>query len=67
MHRSGTSCLTGMLESSGVWIGEVARKNRRFNPKGNLENVSARKLNNEIPEVARRRLDEPARRDRAGR
>lgn len=48
MHRSGTSCLTGMLESSGAFVGEVARKNRQFNPKGNLENVDARKLNGEV-------------------
>ena len=36
MHRSGTSCLTGILESAGVDLGEVSRRNP-FNPRGNLE------------------------------
>lgn len=48
MHRSGTSCLTGLLETSGVFMGDVARKKRPGNPKGNLENVPARKLNESI-------------------
>ena len=37
MHRSGTSCLAGILENAGVNFGEVSRCNI-FNPKGNIEN-----------------------------
>lgn len=37
MHRSGTSCLTGLLEDVGVWLGPVS-KFAHFNRKGNQEN-----------------------------
>jgi len=37
MHRSGTSCLTALLEGAGVVLGEVSRHNR-YNLKGNREN-----------------------------
>ena len=47
MHRSGTSCLTGILESHGLYIGEVSRKDR-FNKKGLLENVPSRKVNQKL-------------------
>jgi len=36
MHRSGTSCLTGCLERSGLHLGEVMRFNK-FNVMGNHE------------------------------
>ena len=38
MHRSGTSCLTGLLEDSGVYLGNVSKKNPH-NLKGNQENL----------------------------
>ncbi len=47
MHRSGTSCLTGLLESSGLWLGDVARKSR-FNRRGNLEHPSIRKVTRDL-------------------
>jgi hypothetical protein len=37
MHRSGTSCLTGTMESWGVYLGQVSRANTS-NAKGNREN-----------------------------
>ena len=36
MHRSGTSCLAGMLRDAGVFMGEVSEANA-YNRKGNLE------------------------------
>lgn len=36
MHRSGTSCLTGMLENAGLELGCVSRRNP-YNKKGNNE------------------------------
>ncbi len=36
MHRSGTSCLTGLLEEAGLFLGEVSRWNPH-NRKGNHE------------------------------
>ena len=36
MHRSGTSCLTGLLADAGIWLGDVSASNR-FNRKGNQE------------------------------
>lgn len=39
MHRSGTSCLTGLFENMGVNLGTVSRNNPN-NPKGNKENRS---------------------------
>ncbi len=38
MHRSGTSCLTGLLEDAGVCLGDVSKKNP-YNLKGNQENL----------------------------
>jgi len=38
MHRSGTSCLTGLLEDAGVFLGNVS-KNNPHNHKGNQENL----------------------------
>jgi len=36
MHRSGTSCLTGILREAGVYLGNVSRKNP-YNARGNHE------------------------------
>lgn len=45
MHRSGTSCLTGILEEVGVFLGNVSRKDP-YNPKGNHENSKIMALHN---------------------
>ncbi len=47
MHRSGTSCLTGLLEDAGVYLGEVSKKNPH-NLKGNQENLRIMHLHNEV-------------------
>lgn len=49
MHRSGTSCLTGLLEDAGVYLGEVSKKNPH-NLKGNQENLRIMHLHNEVLE-----------------
>ncbi|MFT7218863.1 MAG: hypothetical protein ACI8Z1_000475 [Candidatus Azotimanducaceae bacterium] len=49
MHRSGTSCLTGMVEQCGVNLGEVFTKNP-FNQKGNRESASIQAINNAVLE-----------------
>jgi len=47
MHRSGTSCLTGLLEDVGVYLGEVSKKNP-YNLKGNHENSRIMHLHDEV-------------------
>lgn len=47
MHRSGTSCLAGILENAGVYMGHVNSYNR-FNVKGTKENTEIVSLNDEI-------------------
>ena len=47
MHRSGTSCLTGLLETAGLTPGAVSRRNKH-NAKGNLEDRSIRAVNSAI-------------------
>jgi hypothetical protein len=47
MHRSGTSCLTGLLETAGLATGDVSRRNKH-NAKGNLEDASVRAINGAI-------------------
>ena len=47
MHRSGTSCLAGLLETSGLSLGDVSRSNRH-NLKGNLEDKAVRAVNTAI-------------------
>ena len=47
MHRSGTSCLTGLLEDAGVHLGGVSKKNP-FNLKGNQENKLIMDLHDEV-------------------
>lgn len=47
MHRSGTSCLTGCLQQSGLHLGSVFEWNPH-NLKGNRENPEVMKLNDEV-------------------
>lgn len=47
MHRSGTSCITAMLEQAGVNLGSVSRKNK-FNLKGNYESQLIMDLNDRL-------------------
>lgn len=47
MHRSGTSCLAGILEHAGVFFGNVSRSNA-YNKKGNIENSSIMELNDSV-------------------
>ena len=47
MHRSGTSCLMGMIEQCGVVLGEVFTENPH-NKKGNRERAEIQALNNEV-------------------
>jgi len=47
MHRSGTSCLTGLLETSGVWAGQVIMQ-AKHNLKGTRENRRVFMMNEEI-------------------
>lgn len=47
MHRSGTSCLAGALQSAGLFAGEVV-ESAPFNPKGNRENLRIRALNDAV-------------------
>ncbi len=47
MHRSGTSCLAGMLEQAGLYLGEVIQEST-FNKKGNRESKSVVKINNAL-------------------
>lgn len=47
MHRSGTSCLAGALETCGLFLGEV-RRTGKFNAKGYFELASLVHLHNKI-------------------
>lgn len=47
MHRSGTSCLAGCLESCGLFLGDISRRGR-FNAKGNRESKTIWKLHDLI-------------------
>jgi hypothetical protein len=47
MHRSGTSCLTGLLEDAGVYLGNVSKQNP-YNKKGNQENPAIMRLHDEV-------------------
>lgn len=58
MHRSGTSCLTGLLEQAGVFLGPVSRANR-WNLKGNHENPSIMRLHDEVLAANGGRWDAP--------
>lgn len=47
MHRSGTSCLAGCLERSGLNLGTV-RRSGRFNTKGYYEIKALERLHNQV-------------------
>ncbi len=47
MHRSGTSCLTGMLSNYGLYMGKVLRKSAKHNQKGHQEG-SATNINERL-------------------
>jgi len=47
MHRSGTSSLTGSLQQSGLYLGDVYTENP-FNRKGNRENDRIMRLNDAV-------------------
>ena len=47
MHRSGTSALTGTLQQSGVFLGNVDKENP-FNAKGNREDLFLNNLHESI-------------------
>jgi hypothetical protein len=49
MHRSGTSALTGCWRAAGVHLGTVAERSR-YNPKGNQESESIRRLHDALLE-----------------
>lgn len=49
MHRSGTSCLTGLLQDAGVWLGKVGTS-APFNKKGPRENRLIMELHNDVLE-----------------
>lgn len=49
MHRSGTSCLTGLLEEAGIFLGVVSKSNPH-NKKGNQENLRIMALNDALLE-----------------
>lgn len=58
MHRSGTSCLAGILENTGVDFGKVSTVNE-FNRKGNRENKRILKLNDQVMTVNNGSWDNP--------
>ncbi len=58
MHRSGTSCLTGLLEEAGLYLGEVSRKNPH-NIKGNHENPKIVALHEQVLASNQARWDRP--------
>lgn len=47
MHRSGTSCLAGSLQASGLFLGSVNTK-APHNRKGNREHLSVMQLNDQV-------------------
>jgi len=58
MHRSGTSCLAGLLEQAGVFLGPVSRANP-WNLKGNHENPAILRLHEEVLNTNGGRWDAP--------
>lgn len=48
MHRSGTSCLMGLLHASGLHMLDRASVSKRHNRRGNFEYREVRMLNDEI-------------------
>ena len=62
MHRSGTSCLTGLLEDAGVYLGGVSKQNPH-NRKGNQENLLIMRLHDEVLKDNGGGWDNPPRED----
>jgi hypothetical protein len=60
MHRSGTSCLTGLLEQAGVFLGDVSKKNPA-NLKGNQENPRIMRLHDDVLRASGGSWDAPPR------
>ena len=58
MHRSGTSCLAGMLECAGFHVGDVDEWNP-YNLKGNRENLAASAINEALLLAAGADWDRP--------
>lgn len=58
MHRSGTSCLTGLLQQAGLTLGEVVEY-APHNKKGNRENLDIRALNDAVLEYSGGAWDRP--------
>ncbi len=58
MHRSGTSCLAGLLETSGLWTGDVIRQAKN-NPKGTRENRRVFTMNDELMKKSGGSWDNP--------
>lgn len=58
MHRSGTSCLTGILQEAGLYLGEVVTW-APHNLKGNRENIGIRELNDQVLKVNNADWDNP--------
>lgn len=48
MHRSGTSCLTGILRAYGLFAGEIPPYGSPYNFKGNQENKMVVNLNDQL-------------------
>ena len=51
MHRSGTSCLAGMLRTNGLYLGTDIQNHNNFNKRGNQEHQASRKINRELMEL----------------
>jgi len=60
MHRSGTSCLTGLLQQAGLELGDVVTE-APYNTKGNRENLGIMELNNEVLSYNNGSWDSPPR------
>lgn len=58
MHRSGTSCLAGLLQEAGVWFGRVPRRSLH-NGRGSREHEMIVRLNDEILADSGGRWDAP--------
>jgi len=58
MHRSGTSCLAGLLQEAGVWFGRVPRRSRH-NGRGTREHEMIVRLNDEVLADSGGRWDYP--------
>lgn len=58
MHRSGTSCLAGLLEECGLHLGEVRRRSAH-NARGNRENPQVMQLNEALLAANGARWDAP--------